>query len=310
MSTGPILYCGDPHGQFRHIVEAAGHTRPSAVILLGDMEPQRPMHIELEPLLKRGVPTWFIHGNHDADGDEVWARVWGSEMSDRNVHGRVVELPNGQRLAGLGGVFRQAVWYPSALAARGGAPAFRTRQEHAAATPRQDRWGGNGPHRRHWGTIYPEELDKLAELRADILITHEAPGYHPNGFALLDTLAQSMGVTVTVHGHQHDRIDSSSRWEAQGFRSHGVGLRGITAIDVHGNAEVIVPGELDVDQAHRHKTTAPLRELADAATSASATICQKCGHAGQRRNTGHGVITLCDAHWAESIAERATGKSP
>jgi hypothetical protein len=85
----------------------------------------------------------------------------------------------------------------------------------------------------------------LADLRADVLITHEAPGYHPNGFELLDTLAQSMGAKVTVHGHHHDRLDSSDRWAAQGHKSFGVGLMGITAIDADGNAEVIVPGELD-----------------------------------------------------------------
>ena len=243
--TSPVLYCGDPHGQFRHIIDAAGRTKASAVILLGDMEPKQPLHLALAPLLERRVPVWFIHGNHDADSDELWMTVWGSELADRNVHGRIVELPNGQRLAGLGGVFREAVWYPDPAAARAGEPAFRTRKEHARSTPRQDRWGGKGPHRKHWGTIYPEDVDHLANLCADVLITHEAPGYHPNGFELLDVLAESMGAKVVVHGHQHDRLDSSIRWESQGFRSHGVGLRGITAIDVDGTAEVVVAGELD-----------------------------------------------------------------
>jgi predicted phosphodiesterase len=245
MDSGPILYCGDPHGQFRHIIEAAGHTKASAVVVLGDMEPRRPLHLELAPLIERHIPILFIHGNHDADSDESWANVWESEISDCNVHGRVVELPNGQRLAGLGGVFREAVWYPSSSAAREGAPAYRTMREHAKSTPRQHRWGGDGPPRKHWGTIYPETVDRLADLRADVLITHEAPGYHPNGFELLDTLAQSMGAKVTVHGHHHDRLDSSDRWAAQGHKSFGVGLMGITAIDADGNAEVIVPGELD-----------------------------------------------------------------
>lgn len=244
MTFRPTLFCGDPHSKFRHIVEAAGRTNASAIVLLGDMEPTRPLHLEMAPLLAQGVPIWFIHGNHDADSDELWMRVWGSELADRNVHGRVVELPNGLRLAGLGGVFRESVWYPSASAASAGEPAFRTRQEHARLTPRQHRWR-DSVHRRHWGTIYPEDVDCLADLRCDVLITHEAPGYHPNGFELLDTLAQSMGAKVVVHGHHHDRIDSSDRWAGQGFKSFGVGLRGITAIDEDGNAEVIVRGELD-----------------------------------------------------------------
>jgi hypothetical protein len=135
MST--VLYCGDPHGRFRHIIEAAGHTRASAVVLLGDLEPQRPLHVELAPLIERGVPVWYIHGNHDADSDELWMRLWGSELAECNVHGRVVTLPDGQRLAGLGGVFRESVWYPSSSATRDGAPAFRSMREHARSTGRE-----------------------------------------------------------------------------------------------------------------------------------------------------------------------------
>jgi predicted phosphodiesterase len=107
--TGPVLFCGDPHGRFQHIIDACDRCKASAVILLGDLEPQRPLDLELASLVEREIPVWYIHGNHDADSDELWARVWGSEIADRNVHGRVVELPNGQRLAGLGGVFRESV---------------------------------------------------------------------------------------------------------------------------------------------------------------------------------------------------------
>ena len=56
-----------------------------------------------------------------------------------------------------------------------------------------------------------------------------APGYHEHGFAPLDDLARRMGVRMTVHGHQHDCIDSSARWAEQGFESYGVGLRGVMA---------------------------------------------------------------------------------
>jgi len=244
----PTLYCGDPHGGVRgslqYIVDAVGQTGASAVILLGDIEPARPLHEELAPILDR---VWWIPGNHDSDSDEMWRRVATPQMAPRNLHGRVVVLPDGTQVAGLGGVFRETVWYPTASGARGGEPAFRNRREHAKATPRQDRWEG-GHHRKHCSSIYPDELDKLSELRADVLVTHEAPGYHNHGFELLDVLAQSMGVRVTVHGHHHDSRDSSDRWPGQGFKSFGVGLRGITAIDVDGNARVIRPGELDEDR--------------------------------------------------------------
>ena len=233
MST---LYCGDPHGQFHHILRAAAELNPSAVVLLGDLESPRPLHEELAAIASK---TWFIHGNHDTDSDQNWDHLWGSALVGRNIDGRVVELPDGTRVAGLGGVFR-GVWDPRLPTE----PRFRNRSEHAQATPRQDRWRG-GTSRKHFSTIYPDDLDRLANLRADVLITHEAPGYHRHGFAILDTLAQSMGVKVTVHGHHHDRLDSSQRWEQQGFRSFGVGLRGITAIDRDGNATVNVAGELD-----------------------------------------------------------------
>ncbi len=62
-----------------------------------------------------------------------------------------------------------------------------------------------------------------------------------------------MGVHVTVHGHQHDCLDSSRRWAAQGFKSFGVGLRGITAIDAAGNASVIVAGAVDEHRSHRQR---------------------------------------------------------
>jgi predicted phosphodiesterase len=245
MTTGPVLYCGDPHGGVRgslkYIIDAAEATQASAVILLGDIEPARPLEVELGLIFDR---VYWVPGNHCSDSDASWRRVSTASAMSRNLHGRVMTLPDGTKVAGLGNVFRESVWHPSPASARGGEPAFRNRAEHAKATPRQDRWEG-GHHRRHWGTIYPDELDQLATLQADVLVTHEAPGYHPNGFAILDTLAQALGVKVAVHGHQHDRLDSSARWDAQGFKSFGVGLRGITAIDIDGVATVIRPGELD-----------------------------------------------------------------
>ncbi|MBC7990777.1 MAG: metallophosphoesterase [Luteimonas sp.] len=240
-----VLYCGDPHSEFRHIVRAAEQLDASAVVLLGDLEPMRPLHEELASIASK---VWFIHGNHDTDSDANWSNVWESRLADRNIHGRVVTLPDGTRLAGLGGVFRESAWYPTLSTP----PRFRTPSEHDAATARWDGWRG-GRARKHWSSIYPEELDRLANLRADVLITHEAPGYHRHGSEILDTLAQSMGVKVTVHAHHHDRLDSSGRWSRQGFKSHGVGLRGITAIDGEGNASVIVSGELDVQRNHRQR---------------------------------------------------------
>lgn len=273
---GPVLYCGDPHGEFGQVIKAATELHASAVVLLGDVDAARPLWEELEPIVDR---LWFIHGNHDADTDANWLRITGKEIGHRNIHGRVVTLPDGTRLAGLGGVFREAVWYPG-LHGAAGDPKFRSRGEHGSATPKQNRWKHPDPahgavgaaghpklsdngHRRHFATIYPDELDRLADLRADVLITHEAPGYHPNGFEILDTLAQVMGVKATVHGHHHDCLDSSARWAAQGFASFGVGLRGVAAIEnLNGlgvtavSQRIIVPGALDLQRSYRSKNIA------------------------------------------------------
>ena len=223
MHPGPLLFCGDPHGQWQHIIDAALNSNARAVILLGDLEPTRPLHMALEAIWER---VWFIHGNHDTDHADNFANVWHSELADRNIHGRVVTLACGTRIAGLGGIFRGAVWYPKDQQA----PKFRNRDEHASQTPRQERWQNSVPL-KHWSSIYPDDIDQLSRLQADILITHEAPGYHEHGFKELDELARSMGVRTTVHGHQHDSIDSSARWVEQGFQSFGVGLRGLMLLD-------------------------------------------------------------------------------
>ena len=98
--TGPLLFCGDPHGQWQHIIDAAEQTHARAVILLGDLEPAQPLHIELETIWER---VWFIHGNHDTDHAGNFGNVWHDEVSERSLHGRVVTLPCGTRIAGLGG---------------------------------------------------------------------------------------------------------------------------------------------------------------------------------------------------------------
>ena len=66
-------------------------------------------------------------------------RIRDSPLAARNLHGRVATLPDGTRIAGLGGVFRESVWHPEALSGRPGESAFRSRAEHARATPRRDR---------------------------------------------------------------------------------------------------------------------------------------------------------------------------
>ncbi len=57
-----ILFAGDPHGNFRAIVEAAVKERPRPVVLLGDYDLKMPLDQEMKPVLQAGIPvlvdTW------------------------------------------------------------------------------------------------------------------------------------------------------------------------------------------------------------------------------------------------------------
>ncbi|WP_051149765.1 metallophosphoesterase family protein [Methylohalobius crimeensis] len=105
-----IFFVGDPHGRFQPIIDCVQTHRPDAVILLGDMTPDRPLDEVLAPILDVTEVYW-IPVNHDGDRDEWYDRVFGSGLAERNIHGRVVQIGN-IRIAGLGGVFRGKIWFP------------------------------------------------------------------------------------------------------------------------------------------------------------------------------------------------------
>ena len=118
--AGQRVYAvGDIHGRrdlFEALVEAIeadDSSLPAAdttVILLGDLECQRPLH-ELVAPIHDITEVWWIPGNHDTDSADVYSNLFESELADKNLHGRVVEIA-GIRVAGLGGIFRGEVWYP------------------------------------------------------------------------------------------------------------------------------------------------------------------------------------------------------
>lgn len=217
-----MIFCGDPHGRFEQVLMAAQREPNAPVILLGDLQPDQPLEQEMAAVWDR---LWWIHGNHDTD-DELWAaRLWSEATLHKSLHARVVELDCGVKVAGLGGVFRSRVWSPSEE------PRYASRARHVADTPRHLRWRG-GPSLKHWSTIFPDEYDMLSRQKCDVLVLHEAPGYHRFGVPLLDELARRMSARVVVHGHHHDRLDSSQLWEEQGFASFGVELRGVLTVDL------------------------------------------------------------------------------
>jgi predicted phosphodiesterase len=238
MST--IFFCGDVHGQFGHVIKAVQAHRPDAVVLLGDLQAKAPLEVELAAILTQ-TEVWFIHGNHDTDSEADHDHLFGSALADRNLHGRVVSVA-GVRIAGLGGIFREQVWHPPEPGH------YASPQDFVARGGKGNRWRG-GLLLKHRSSIFPADCLSLSKLRADVLVTHEAPSAHPHGFAAIDELARSLGVHTTFHGHHHDRLDYSAERTRLGFKAFGVGLRGIT--DQEG--QIIRPGDLDNARAGRMK---------------------------------------------------------
>ena len=220
--AGQIFFCGDVHGNFQHIVEAVKEHAPAAIVLLGDIQAQRPLEQELAAILDE-TEVWFIHGNHDTDSVADYDNLFGSALAHRNLDGRIVEIA-GVRIAGLGGIFRGQVWMPpeswGALSAK----------EYTRTVGQENRWRDGLPL-KHRSTIFRETYELLAKQGANVLVTHEAPSAHPYGFDAIDELARSLRVTTAFHGHHHDRIDYSEHWDRIGHKAFGVGFCGITDLD-------------------------------------------------------------------------------
>lgn len=245
-----ILMFGDIHGDFRHVLPVVIEHRPNAIILLGDIEAGRPLERELEEVMQL-TEVWWIPGNHDTDTVENWRNLFQSQLADRNLHGRIVEIA-GVRVAGLGSVFRGEVWYPDTPDAPFHYESYDDYKRHSEpgriVTARQAREARKftdvscmaksthgtpvGKLLIHKSTIFYKDWFDLYGKRAEILVTHEAPGCHPYGFQVLTELARSMKVKFSFHGHQHDCLNYSAKFDEMEHRAYGVGLRGIT--DMYG----------------------------------------------------------------------------
>jgi len=226
---GQIFFCGDVHGRFDHVIDAVREHKPAAVVFLGDQQAKCPLEEELGDILNM-TDIWWIHGNHDTDSDADYDNLFESALADRNLHGRVVEIA-GLRIAGLGGVFRGQVWMPPEQ------PRFESAAAYVARCGKGNLWRGGLP-RKHHSSIFPDEYLRLASMRADVLVTHEAPSFHPHGFAAIDELANKLGAHTAFHGHHHDLCNYGDECAQLSLAAHGVGLRGIS--DQDGN--VIVAG--------------------------------------------------------------------
>jgi predicted phosphodiesterase len=197
-----------------------------AAVLVGDLGLAEPFPQLAE---RAGTVLRYVPGNHDADADVFHDALLGA-APEASLHARVETLA-GVRVAGLGGVFRGAVWLPPAP------PVFRDRLAHLASLAperalgeraERRRWRGGLP-RRHRVSIYPEDLEALAGLRAEVLVTHEGPASpalvgrrgEAMGFAVLEEVARRIGARWIVHGHHHRSYEADL---GGGLRARGLAI--------------------------------------------------------------------------------------
>ncbi|MDP9994000.1 putative phosphodiesterase [Variovorax boronicumulans] len=221
-SKPKLMFFGDPHGDLEPVIAAVEHFQPEAIILLGYIQPRRPLHIALGPILSL-TEVWFIHGNHDTDSDADYDNLWGSELAARNLHGRIVEIA-GFKVAGLGGIFRSKIWDPRRPIEEA---AFQSNDAMCRTMKCEELWR-DGISRKHRSSIFPADYQQLLRSgHSDILVTHEAPAAHQHGWRPIDELAEALGVQLVVHGHHHrciDYVGEGLMTTAAPFRAFGVDM--------------------------------------------------------------------------------------
>ncbi|MDD5461542.1 MAG: metallophosphoesterase [Methylococcales bacterium] len=189
-----ILFAGDPHGNFKPLIAAVQKYQPEAVILLGDYDLETPLENCLEDIANL-TEIWWIAGNHDFESPKKYNNLFHSAFSHKDLHLKVTEIA-GLRIAGLGGIFLGRVWYPPQP------PKWLDKKHylyHQSASTKR-----SGLSLKYKSAIWHDEFELLKTLKADILVTHEAPGSHRHGFQAIDELAIAMGVKNIFHGHLHE----------------------------------------------------------------------------------------------------------
>jgi predicted phosphodiesterase len=215
----PIVIAGDPHGNFAPILRACGAEEPGTLILLGDCDLPAPLHRVFAAPIRQGWDLRWILGNHDTETEVSYDNL---TTAPGDLGPRITTI-GGLRLAGLPGVFKPRIWDPGDRTV----PSFQTRAEFLAALRPGEAWRGGLPL-FHRDTIFPEDFDRLAASRFDVLVSHEAPSSHPHGFAVIDALAQACGASLIVHGHHHQAYEALL---PNGIRVRGLGLAELWPLD-------------------------------------------------------------------------------
>lgn len=202
-----ILFAGDPHGNFAPLVAAVKKYQPEAVVLLGDYDLERPLETYLHEIIGL-TQVWWIAGNHDFESPPKYTNLFHSALADNELHLKVREIA-GLRIAGLGGIFLGRVWYPPQP------PKWSDKNHYMQKQPHHIRQSGMSL--KYKSAIWHDEIEELKKLKADILVTHEAPGSHQYGFRVIDELALAMGVKNIFHGHLHENYTSIIRKKIKVF---------------------------------------------------------------------------------------------
>jgi predicted phosphodiesterase len=205
-----VLLAGDTHGEFQDVITRAQES--DAVIFLGDQTPARDFKSELGAVADK---SWFVLGNHDSDHVEYLQNH--ESMKHRCLHCTVEEF-GGLKVAGLNGIFVKRFLGLSNVdqledmyALK---PYFHTRQDWLRC-----RLLGH----EYLTAIFPEDIERMIEVHADVLVCHEAPECHRYGFMMLGDLARIMGVKLLVHAHHHERYETVIE---EGIKVVGLGTPG------------------------------------------------------------------------------------
>ena len=196
-----ILFAGDPHGNFQPVIKAVLENRPEAVVLLGDYDLDAPLEHYLAEIADL-TQIWWIAGNHDFETPAKYSNLFNSAFSHRDLHLKVTEIA-GLRVAGLSGVFLGRVWYPPQEPKWLGKEHFLLNQ---TATVQQTELS-----LKYKSAICHDEFEAFKLQKADILVSHEAPGSHRHGFRVISELGAAMGVKHIFHGHLHEDYETIIR---------------------------------------------------------------------------------------------------
>jgi len=192
MSDNKIIFCGDPHGEFAQIIQAESCYKPEAIVLLGDYNLKQPLERYFQAIGDKTQIYW-IHGNHDVKTKMEYEYLFHSKLAGNNLHLTVVDI-GGLKVAGLGGIFAGRVWDIK------NKPQWRNKQHWLGSQPSNIK---KIPLHLEYAIWHHEVELMKQEIRADILVTHEAPSCHKHGFSAIDDLAEAIGAQHIFHGHHH-----------------------------------------------------------------------------------------------------------